>query len=136
MLYAIPGHRSPGQMMGRAKAGLAQLAKKKYNVMKLRVVTTSTSTNYKYTYIQGSADYYMQRCDDIELQEVLMEVGSILQNSQYVDVVWGSDLNWDPSRNSQFSRSLFSFIQETGLVSLLDEFPVPTTHTHTERRSR
>ena len=116
-------------MMGRAKAGLAQLAKKKYNVMKLRVVTTSTSTNYKYTYIQGSADYYMQRCDDIELQEVLMEVGSILQNSQYVDVVWGSGLNWDPSRNSQLSRTLFSLNQETGLVSLLDEFPVPTTHT-------
>ena len=38
--YAVPGHRSPGQMMGRAKAGLAQLCNKKYSVKRVRVATT------------------------------------------------------------------------------------------------
>ena len=38
--YVKPGHRSPGQMMGRAKAGLAQLCRKEYDVKKVRVGTT------------------------------------------------------------------------------------------------
>ena len=144
--YAVPGHRSPGQMMGRAKAGLAQLCNKKYSVKRVRVATTGfrvqaqiigTPTSrvlWINTYLPP--DPQLQRYDDSELQEVLMEVRNILQNSQYDDVVWGSDLNWDPSRNSQFSTVLSNFVQETGLVSLWDRFPVPYTHTHTDGRSR
>ena len=30
--YVIPGHRAPGQFMGRAKAGLAQLCSKHFDV--------------------------------------------------------------------------------------------------------
>ena len=60
---------------------------------------------------------------------------TILQTAQYDDVVWGSDLNWDPSRNNKFSRTLANFIQESGLVTLWDKFPVPYTHLHTDYRS-
>ena len=38
--YVIPGYRAPGQVTGRAKAGMAQLCRKKYNVKKVRVNTT------------------------------------------------------------------------------------------------
>ena len=38
--YVIPGHRAPGQVMGRAKAGLAQLCRKDYSIRKIRVTTT------------------------------------------------------------------------------------------------
>ena len=38
--YVIPGHRAPGQLTGRAKAGLAQLCAKQYDVKRIRVVTT------------------------------------------------------------------------------------------------
>ena len=37
--YVIPGHRSPGQDSGRAKAGLAQLARKELKIKKCRVQT-------------------------------------------------------------------------------------------------
>ena len=51
-----------------------------------------------------STDPQLQKYDAAELQDDLMEVRSIIQNTKYDDIVWGSDLNWDPSRNSQFSK--------------------------------
>ena len=59
-------------------------------------------------------DPQLQQYDDRELVEVLAEVRNILQTEQFDDVVWGSDLNWDPARNTQFSRSIAAFIQELG----------------------
>ena len=35
--YVVPGHRAPGQMIGRAKAGLAQLCRREYDIKKKRV---------------------------------------------------------------------------------------------------
>ena len=144
--YVVPGHRSTGQMTGRAKAGLTQICSKKYSVNRVRVVTAGfrvqaqileTPTSrvlWLNTYLP--TDPQLQRYDDSELQEVLMEVRNILNNTEFDDIVWGSDLNWDPSRDFQFSRSLASFVQETGLVSLWESFPVPYTHIHTIGRSR
>ena len=37
--YVKPGHRAPEQMTGRAKAGLAQLSSRKYNIKRVRVNT-------------------------------------------------------------------------------------------------
>ena len=37
---------------------------------------------------------------------------NIFSTAQFDDVVWGSDLNLDPSRNSQFFRSMADFVQE------------------------
>ena len=39
--YVKPGHRAPGQLTGRAKAGLAQLCTKNHHVKKTRVPTSS-----------------------------------------------------------------------------------------------
>ena len=39
--YVIPGYREPGQVLGRAKAGLAQPITKKYSMKKRRVKTMS-----------------------------------------------------------------------------------------------
>ena len=61
---------------------------------------------------------------------------NIFSTAQFDDVVWGSDFNWDPSRNSQFSRSIAAFVQETGLTSLWDQHPVPYTHVHTDGKAR
>ena len=81
-------------------------------------------------------DPQLQHYDDGELQEVLEQVRDILSTAQFDDVVWGSDLNWDPARNTQFSRSMSAFVQEVGLASLWESHPVPYTHVHTDGRSR
>ena len=137
----IPGHRSTCQMTERAKAGLVQLSAKQYDVKSVRVRTTryrvqaqvlDTPTSrilWLNTYLP--TDPQLQRYDDGELQGVLMEVMNILQTAVFDDIVWGSDLNWDPSRNRQFSRTLSLFVQETGIVSLWERYRVPYTHVHT-----
>ena len=75
--YVIPGHRSPGQMTGRAKAGLVQLSAKQYDVKSVRVRTTryrvqaqvlDTPTSrilWLNTYLP--TDPQLQRYDDGEL---------------------------------------------------------------------
>ena len=62
-------------------------------------------------------------------------VRNILESAEYDDVVWGSDLNWDPSRNTQFARTVAAFVQEMWLVSLWESSPVPLTHVHTDAKS-
>ena len=144
--YVIPGYRAPGQVTGRAKAGMAQLCRKKYNVKKVRVNTTGFRVQAQVLELPNSrvmwlntylpTDPQLQNYDDGELQEVLEVVRNIFRNTQFDDVVWGSDLNWDPSRNTQFSRSMAAFIQEMGLVYLWESHPVLYTHVHTDGRSR
>ena len=81
-------------------------------------------------------DPQLQNYDDWELQELLEEVRNILATVEFDDVVWGSDFNWDPSRDTQFSRSIAAFIQEHGLITLWASHPVLYTHEHTDGRSR
>ena len=76
----------------------------------------------------------MQQYDDEDLIQLLAEVKSLFYSVQFDDIIWGSDLNWDPSRNTQFSRTVKAFIQECELVSVWDSFPVPYTHVHTTYR--
>ena len=140
--YVIPGHRSPGQMSGRAKAGLAQLCRREHDIKKVRVGTNNFRIQAQVLELPTSrvmwlntylpTDPRLQQYDDGELQEVQEEVKNILSNEQFDDLVWGSDLNWDPSRNTQFARTLDAFVQELGLVSLWESYPVPYTHVHTD----
>ena len=144
--YVIPGHRAPGQLTGRAKAGLAQLCAKQYDVKRIRVVTTGyrvqaqvlETPNSRILWINTylPSDPQLQVYDDGELQEVLLEVGNILQTAQFNDVVWGADLNWDPTRNTQFSRTMSQFVKDAGLVSVWEKYPVPYSHVHTDGCSR
>ena len=145
--YMLPGYRPPGQEYGRAKAGLGQLTRKRLDVRKERVETRgyriqaqilhlpTTRVLWLNTYLptdpQTIGEY-----DDMELRAVLAEVENILENSSYDDVVWGSDLNWDPSRNSFFAWTMQSFVDRNGVVPLWSEHPVPYTHVHTDGKSK
>ena len=55
--------------------------------------------------------------DDGDLQELLSEVEELLAGGSFDDVVWGSDLNWDPSRATYFARTMRAFFDRLGLVS-------------------
>ena len=120
--YVKPGFRTPGQFIGRAKAGLAQLCKKQYSIKKVRVqaqVLHLPNSRVLWINTYMPTDPQLQQYDDGELQEVLEEVRSLFKTAQFDDVIWGSDLNWDPSRNSQFSRTMAAFVQEMELATLL-----------------
>ena len=56
--------------------------------------------------------------DESLLREVITEFENILTNSSYDDVIWGSDLNWDLSRNTRFAGALSAFVWRLALVPL------------------
>ena len=144
--YVIPGYRPPGQDSGRCKAGLAQLSKKFYCVKKDRVTTGGFRiqaqvlnmptckllwlNTYMPTDPQRVTEY-----DDTDLQEVLLEVETILSSSNYTDVIWAGDLNWDMKRATYFSRTMYAFVERLGLVSLWSNHPVRYTYMHTDNKS-
>ena len=68
--------------------------------------------------------------------EVLEEIRSVVNSTNFDDIIWGSDLNWDPSRKTQFSKKFNMFKEELGLSSLWENFPVPYTHMHTDNVSK
>ena len=66
--------------------------------------------------------------DDSELQSCLSEVENIITNTVHTDIVWGSDLNWDMARNSQFALIVSRFMERHSLVSLWSDHGVSHTY--------
>ena len=135
--YVVAAQRSPGQEYGRAKAGLAQLTRKSVQVKKERISIGGYRVQAQilclpssrvlwlntYLYLPPDPQIIGQYADSV-LREVLAELESIMSNSTYDEVVWGSDLNWDITRNTCFARTMTSFVERTGLVPLWLEHPV------------
>ena len=125
--YVVPGHRSLGQFTGRAKAGLGQLSRRKLAVQKNRVSSNGFRIQAQVLIMLTSRilwinsylpnDPQLQQYDDAELLEFLEQIRCITETAEYDDIIWGSDLNWDPDRDTQFSRTLSNFLKELGLVS-------------------
>ena len=125
----VPGHRSPGQDTGRAKAGLGQLCKKSLAIKRDRVTSKhyrvqaqvlhlpTTTVLWINTYLPTDPQL-MRNFDDTQLQSCLAEVENIISNTVHDDIVWGADLNWDMARNTQFAQVVSSFMERFNLVSL------------------
>ena len=64
-----------------------------------------------------------------------MEVETILSCCNYTDVIWAGDLNWDMSRVTYFSRTMATFVEKLGLVSLWSSNPVKYTYMHTDNKT-
>ena len=60
---------------------------------------------------------------------------TIINSVSHTEIVWAGDLNWDPGRNSMFSRIMREFVEKIGLVSLWNYHPVDFTHMHTDNKS-
>ena len=144
--YVIPGYRAPGQDSGRCRAGLAQLSNKSYSVKKERITTKGFRIQAQVLCMPNCRLLWMNtymptdpkrltEYDDSDLQEVLLEVETILSCCNYTDVIWSGDLNWDMSRVTYFSRTMAKFVEKLGLVSLWSSKPVKYTYMHTDNKS-
>ena len=134
----VPGKRSPGQDTGRAKAGLAQCSKRSLAVKHDRVTSKhfrvqaqvlhlpTTSVLWINTYLPTDP-LTIRQYDDTELQKCLSEVENIVTNTVHTDIVWGSDLNWERSRNSKSFNIVSTFMERHNLVTLWDQYPVTNT---------
>ena len=71
----------------------------------------------------------------MELQELLSEIESIVNNSDFTDIVWGSDLNWGMDRNTYFASRVREFVDRLGVIPLWTHHPIDYTHVHTDNKS-
>ena len=70
--------------------------------------------------------------DDTELTDVLAEVEQIMDKTDFDDIIWNGDLNWDMARNSGFSLTMDRFMKRIGLIPVWERNPVDFTHMHTD----
>ena len=143
--YVIRGFRDLNQNRGRPKAGIAQLSRKSLAVRKDRVITTNPRIQAQILNFDRSRllwinsylpnDPLTVEFDEEELLEVLTEIEKILDNSQYDDVLWCGDLNWEMSRQTGFSVTVKTFLDRLGLISLWEHHEVDYTHVHTDDKS-
>ena len=141
----IPGFREPGQDKGRPKAGLAQLSRKNIDIKKDRIVTQSPRLqaqilNFEQSRLLWLNAYFPNdpltiHFDETPLIAVLTEIESILDTSEFDDVLLCGDLNWEMSRQSGFSVTIHQFLNRVGLSSVWESNPIDYTHIHTDDRS-
>ena len=58
-----------------------------------------------------------------------------MDKTEFDNILWAGDLNWDPLRSSGFSETVARFMEKVGLVSVWDKFPVSHNHIHTDYTS-
>ena len=139
--YVIPGYREIGQDSGRPMGGIAQLRKKNLNLKVDRVMTKSYRIQAQILDFSNSRLLWLNtyfptdpggNFDETELVELLAEIEDIMDRSEYDDVLWNGDLNYDKSRNTPFVLTVSRFLERVGLVSVWDHYPVDYTHIHTD----
>ena len=143
--FVIPGHREKYQDNGRAKGGLAQLSRIELDVKKNRLKTSSfriqaqvlnfPTVNILWINAYFPTDPQLINYDEIELQQILNEIENIMDTSQYDEVIFGADFNWDRSRNTGYVACMERWVERIGLQDVWDTYPVDYTHVHTDMRS-
>ena len=143
--YVIPGFRELNQNKGRPKAGIAQMSRKNLAIRKDRVMTKSPRIQAQILNFDSSRllwinsylpnDPLTVEFNEDDLQLVLTEIEQILDNTQYDDVLWCGDLNWEMSRQTGFSVTVRTFLDRLGLISLWEKHEIDYTHVHTDDKS-
>ena len=73
-----------------------------------------------------------QNFDDTELLLTLSEVENIITSSPGCEILWSGDINWDTSRDNHFTRTLNTFTQRVGLLSVWQKHNIDYKHIHTD----
>ena len=73
--------------------------------------------------------------DEAELLVVQAQLKAVLERRDYDGCLCGGDWNYDARRNSGFAKSMAAFLDQEGLVSVWEKFPVDFTYLHTDHKS-
>ena len=123
--YVIPAYRDKCQDSGRPKGGLAQLTNKILQVKSQRISTKNFRNQAQILHFPSTKLLWINsylpndprtiNFDDTELVEVLTEVEHIMDTSDFDDVCWNGDLNWDMNRQTGLSATMASFTERLGI---------------------
>ena len=143
--YFTPAFREMERDSVRAKGGLAQLSSNNCKVKTVRIPTKNFRLQAQVQHFPKTrllwinsylpTDPLTVRFNDEELIEVLTEVENIMDRTEFDNVLWGGDLNWDPMRDTGFSETMARFMEKIGFVSVWERFPISHTHIHTDYKS-
>ena len=143
--FVVPGHRENESDSGRPKGGIAQMYDKNLDIKVKRILTKNfrvqaqvlsfetTSLLWLNTYFP--TDPGGEVFEEEELVGLLSDIENVIDSAEFDDLFWNGDLNYDPARSSGFARTVRSFLDKLGLVSVWDHFPVDFTHIHTDFKS-
>ena len=73
--------------------------------------------------------------DDTELLAVLNDIETLLDNTQYNDILISADMNWDMSRQTGFAVTVRTFLDRLNLCSVWEDYPIDFTHIHTDNKA-
>ena len=139
-------YREEGRDSGRAKGGLAQLSLKALNGVEREVVKT-TGWRIQAQILRFGAwrllwvnlylpnDPQILNFDEQELLVVQEELRLILDQGGYDGCICAGDWNYDARRRSGFARSMATFLEEVGLISVWEKFDIDFTYMHTDHKS-
>ena len=106
--FINPGHRDKYQDQGRPMGGLAQLSRSNLDVKTNRVKCDNfrvqaqvlTFAKVKLLWINAymPTDPQLINYDETELLTILHEIEKIIENTEFDEIVFGADFNWDRSR--------------------------------------
>ena len=144
--YVVPAHREEGRDTGRAQGGLAQINLKSLRGVRKEKVTTLSwrlqaqilhFDDWKLLWVNVyfPTDPRIINFDEAELLVVQQELQAVLNRGGYDGCMCAGDFNYDSRRNSGFARSMATFLDNVGLVSVWERFPVDFTYMHTDNRS-
>ena len=80
-------------------------------------------------------DPQLMNYDETELLTIHNDIEKVIENSEYDEIVFGADFNWDRTRNSGFAACMERWIVRVGLADVWDSYPVSYTHIHTDLKS-
>ena len=70
-----------------------------------------------------------------ELLKVLNDIETVLETTQFDDVLIAGDMNWHMSRQSGFALAIQQFLSRLNLHSLWERHNIDFTHMHTDDKS-
>ena len=145
--FVVPAYRQPGQVRGRASGGLAQLSSSTKDVKLQRVNSNSRRIqaqiihfpNFKLLWgnVYFPTDPGAGNFDDAELNTVLQEMETVMENEDFDHVLWNGDFNCDFSRNTPFVGLIRDFLHKIGLLAVWEnsQHSVNYTHIHVDLQS-
>ena len=126
---------------GRPKGGLVQLWNKDIQISIENIPTVNfrvqaqliRNMNFQVLWINTYHPTDKPGDSDIsELEQVLAEVGDILDNHPNTEVIWAGDLNYNTNKTTATTRRLQEWLDQRELKSVNNNIGIDYTYTHTD----
>ena len=142
----LPAHREEGRDTGRAQGGLAQLSRKSLGGLRREKVVTGSwrvqaqilhfgDWKLLWVNVYFPTDPRILNFDEAELLVVQADLQAVLDRGGYDGCLCVGDWNYNARRNSGFARSMSTFLDSVGLVSVWEKFPIDFTYMHNDHKS-